>query len=218
VSLLLRGRNNVQASRAEADAFAEAGIEVYADRLTHGKAAIADGRLGALFSANFLTDLGLVGGVEVGVRLDNTPALAEAHRYYKHVIAEADLAFVRGPSLGTLAERLYAEALNRWPLPAVVMLTSGDAGWQRLAGGTGPVLFEQSGNGSITLHSGQERWLLTAASNVANGGYRLDPLPGKTVRSAAEQLEAWLTARQRVPAGIHRGLCPAAFVRPTTSR
>jgi Phosphatidylserine/phosphatidylglycerophosphate/cardiolipin synthases and related enzymes len=218
VSLLLRGRNNVQASRVEAKAFAEAGVEVYADRLTHGKAAIADGRLGALFSANFLTDLGLVGGVEVGMRVDDTPALAEALRYYKHVIAEADLAFVRDPSLGALAKRLYAEALSRWPLPAVITLISGDAGWQRLADGTGPVLFERSGSGSVTLHSGQDRWLLTASGKEANDGYRLDPLPGKTVRSATEQLEAWLTTRQRVPEGIHRGLCPAAFVRPQAGR
>jgi cardiolipin synthase A/B len=41
---------------------------------------IADGTYGALFSANFLTRQGLTGGVEIGMRLEASPALTEALR------------------------------------------------------------------------------------------------------------------------------------------
>src|SRR5262249_27708171 len=62
VRMLLRGRNHARASRVEATEFAEAGVQIHADRLTHAKGVIADGRHGAVFSANLETEHGLTGG------------------------------------------------------------------------------------------------------------------------------------------------------------
>lgn len=40
VRMLLRGRNNIHAARAEASAFAEAGVEIVPDSLNHAKGVI----------------------------------------------------------------------------------------------------------------------------------------------------------------------------------
>jgi phosphatidylserine/phosphatidylglycerophosphate/cardiolipin synthase-like enzyme len=143
----------MRASRIEATAFAEAGVEIYADQLTHAKGVVADGRYGAVFSANFETDHGLTGGVEVGMRLDGrTYALTAAPHYYEHVMAESDLTFVRNARLGDLAERLDPDEryLHRWPLPRTVEVTADDAGWASLAEQSGPALYERNGTGPVT--------------------------------------------------------------------
>ena len=208
--MLLRGRNQVRASRAEATEFAKAGVEIYADRLTHAKGVIADGRFGALFSANFLTDQGLTGGVEVGMRLDDTSALTEAQRYFEHVMTEASMGFVLDPRLGQLADTLYAEALSRWPLSPTVEVMANDAAWERLARQQGVVLYERSGAGPITLYCGRDRWKLEGVE----GWWWLahEARVGKGQR-AADVFETWLTTRDKVPEGVQRGLCPATLVR-----
>src|SRR5439155_7585666 len=142
---LLGGRNHMDASRAEAYAFAGAGVEIVPDRLTHAKCAIADGTRGALFSANFMTHHGLTGGVEVGMRLDDTRALAEAARYFEHLIAEADMTFVRDQVLRRLAESLYADDLTPCPLPPTVSVMVEDRHWATLRQQTGVVLYEWAG-------------------------------------------------------------------------
>jgi phosphatidylserine/phosphatidylglycerophosphate/cardiolipin synthase-like enzyme len=60
VSLLVRARNNHPQTRHGATALAKLGVHLHADSLTHAKAAIADERHGALFSANFDADHGLL--------------------------------------------------------------------------------------------------------------------------------------------------------------
>lgn len=213
VRMLLRGRNHADAARAEASAFAETGVEIYPDQLTHAKAAIADGRCGAVFSANFLTYQGLIGGVEVGMRLDETQALAEAARYYEHVMAEADLRFVRNPRLGELARSLYAKALSPWPLPPTIEVVADRPAWERLAEQHGVVLYEQPSAGPVRLYSGRDRWKLEAVE-----GWRwleLEARGGKG-RRASDVFEAWLTG-DRTPEGVQRGLCPATLVRADLS-
>lgn len=84
VRLLLRGRNIDDATRREAATFADAGVPIVPDRLNHAKGVIVDAVRGALFSANFVPHMGLFGGVEVGLRLDDTLALAEASRCFVH--------------------------------------------------------------------------------------------------------------------------------------
>jgi phosphatidylserine/phosphatidylglycerophosphate/cardiolipin synthase-like enzyme len=208
--MLLRGRNNVHAARAEATAFAEAGVEIRPDRLNHAKGVIADGRRGALFSANFLTDQGLTGGVEVGMRLDGTPALSEALRYFDHVMAEADMEFVRDSPLGELAESLYANALTSWPFPQTLDVIAEDAHWQRLANQPGVVLYEHPATGPVTLYSGHDQWLL----ENDGGWWWLTPheRAGKR-QSAADTFESWLVAREKPAEAEQRGLCPATLVR-----
>jgi hypothetical protein len=66
------------------------GVQLYPCSLNHAKGAIADRERGALFSANFDADYGLISDVEVGVRLDHTPALEEALKFFEHAIAEHD--------------------------------------------------------------------------------------------------------------------------------
>jgi phosphatidylserine/phosphatidylglycerophosphate/cardiolipin synthase-like enzyme len=212
VRMLLRARNHVRASRVEAAAFAEAGVEIYGDWLTHGKGVIADGRRGALFSANFETEHGLTGGVEVGMRLDGTPALAAALRYYEHVMAETDVEFVRDTRLDDLAERLDPEEryLNRWPLPRTVEVRTDDASWGRLAEQDGPALYERVAGRSITLYSGRYRWSLAPADGRP---WTLTYPDGSgNARPAVEVLDGWLTARGK-PAKTVRGLCPVTLVR-----
>jgi phosphatidylserine/phosphatidylglycerophosphate/cardiolipin synthase-like enzyme len=213
VRMLLRGRNSADAARAEAYAFAEAGVEIYPDRLNHAKAVIADGHHGALFSANFLTHQGLTGGVEVGMRLDGTPALAEALRYYEHVMAEVNMGFVRNAPLGEVAGSLYAEALTRWPLPTTLTVTTNTATWERLAEQQGVVLYERSSTGQTTLYSERDRWRL---ENVQGRWWLTLEARDDSRQHAVDIFEAWLT-RERTPNGVLRGLCPVTLLRADVS-
>jgi len=213
VRMLLRGRNQVRASRIEATAFAEAGVEIYADQLNHAKGVVADGRRGAVFSANFETDHGLTGGIEVGVRLDETAALAEVLRYYEHVMTEADMTFVRDARLGDLAEQLDRNErhLHRWPLPPAIEVVVDDASWKSLAEQNGPALYEQIGDSPITLSSGRDRWLLAPTGGQGWILNRQDD--SRTQRRAAEVLDTWLTARRKPAKDVRRGLCPTTLLR-----
>ncbi|MEU6857325.1 phospholipase D-like domain-containing protein [Glycomyces sp. NPDC046736] len=89
VRMLVRGRDRPD-HLDDAAALAEAGVNLFPCSLNHAKGIIADRERGALFSANFDAAHGLTGGVELGMRLDGTPALAEALRYFEHAIAEHD--------------------------------------------------------------------------------------------------------------------------------
>lgn len=211
VRLLLRGRNFLPAARAEAAAFADAGAEIIPDQRNHAKGVIADRQWGALFSANFTVPRGLTGGIEMGMRLDGTVALAEAHRYFEHVIAEADMEFVRDPALGDLADTLYADAMTPWPLPRTLTVTAADADWESLIAGEGVVPYERTAEGTVTLYSGQRAWTLRQSAD----GWQLTRRNenGAGHRSASDIFESWLTGRN--PDNIQRGLCPATLVRDT---
>ncbi|NUR95269.1 MAG: phosphatidylserine/phosphatidylglycerophosphate/cardiolipin synthase family protein, partial [Kribbellaceae bacterium] len=144
VRLLVRARNNVAAHRADVAALADLGVKIFGDSDTHAKGAIADGRHGALFSANFDADHGLLDGVEVGVRLDGRPALAEAHRYFAHAMSHADLSFTSRPTQRELDRGLGARWHRRWPFEQRIKVACSDADWDRLVATatTGPVLWE----------------------------------------------------------------------------
>lgn len=208
VRVLMRGRNFLPAAREEAAALADAGAEIIPDRRNHAKGIIADRERGALFSANFTVPRGLTGGVEMGMRLDGTAALTEAHRYFEHVIAEADMEFVRDPTLGDLAETLYADALTRWPLPRTISVDITDGDWESLASGQGLVAYERVGNDSpVTLYSGRRSWTLQRESDSLTLTRNGDP----SRQNAAEIFEEWLTSGEKTQA--QRGLCPATLVR-----
>ncbi|MGW4799952.1 phospholipase D-like domain-containing protein [Nonomuraea sp. NPDC004297] len=208
VRLLMRGRNNMPAARAEATAFAEAGAEILPDRLNHAKGVIADGRWGALFSANFLPDQGLTGGIEVGMRLDGTPALGEARRYFEHVMAEASMRFARDPHLAELASHLYAESLSPWPLPPEIALTCEDLEWDRLRELDGVVLYQREDDRRVTLYGGGTAWTVEGRDDRWHV-VAAHPQPG----GAAELFEAWLTARRPSEQPKDHGVCPATLIR-----
>lgn len=208
VRMLMRGRNAVRSSREEAAAFADIGVEVVPDQLTHAKAVIADGARGALFSANFATDHGLIGGIEVGLRLDGTSALTEATRYFDHVMNEADLRFVRDPTLGSLAASLYAFSFRPWPRPNVAEVICDDAGWRRLVTQPGAVLWEQAADCPLTLYCGPDGWTATTS------GDRLTLTPDRGGdEPAGDRLTRWLESRSRTAESAPHGLCPATLVR-----
>ncbi|WIM99658.1 phosphatidylserine/phosphatidylglycerophosphate/cardiolipin synthase family protein [Actinoplanes oblitus] len=165
VSLLVRGRNLPRDLR-DARMLTELGVRLFPDSLTHAKGALADGRTGALFSANFDFDHGLINGVEMGVRLDGTPALADAHRYLRHAMRNADMEYAARPSQRELAAGYPARWRKAWPLPAAVPITTDPSTWARFAAAAAhpPVLFEAQGD-EVALVTARDRWLLERAGN-----------------------------------------------------
>jgi phosphatidylserine/phosphatidylglycerophosphate/cardiolipin synthase-like enzyme len=175
VQLLVRPRASRHDHMGEVRALAEAGAEVFADRETHAKAAIADGQHGALFSANIDLQHGLTNGVEVGCRLDGSAALAEARRYFAHALDQAQLVYRLHPTHGELDEALDAPGRVRWPLGARTLVRADASNRRRFEQGVeaGPVLFlgegprrkageansEEAVDG-IELLAGHDRWKL----------------------------------------------------------
>jgi phosphatidylserine/phosphatidylglycerophosphate/cardiolipin synthase-like enzyme len=209
VRLLVRGRNNIAEHRADATALAKLGVTVHADSDTHAKGVIADGRYGALFSANFEAEHGLLGGVEAGVCLDNRPSLVEAHRYFRHAMDHANLRFEPSPDQHTLDSALAARWRHRWRHGQRLTITATDADWTAFASasGTAPVLWED-----------HERLRLYAADLVGT----LTPQDGERYRLTVQQtgtdattrLQHWFDERPHDSTPrIRRGFCPAQLVR-----
>jgi phosphatidylserine/phosphatidylglycerophosphate/cardiolipin synthase-like enzyme len=201
VRMLLLGRNHVESSRA---AFQAAGVEIYADTLTHAKGCLADRRIGSLFSANFMTTMGLTGGMELGMRLDGTGALGEAWRYFEHYMAETDLELAVNPPAGATADRLLADSLQQWPLPSHGYVTCNDQAWTQLATHTGPALWEKDGDHHLVFSGARcyrlseegTRWRIEPANRPA--GYR----------NSRQLIEGWISPRRgnRSPDSISRGI------------
>jgi len=214
VRMLVRARNNVAGHRADLVAFAEAGVEVVGDSLSHAKGVVADRRRGALFSANFEAAHGLRGGVEVGARLDGTPALDEAVRYFTHVMEHADQAFVVDPTVAELDQGLRSSWRSPWPLAREVRVTATDRDWRRLADAAragGPVLFERS-DGPLSIYAGESRWRLTP---IRDGAAHTLALERANDQPATARLADWFGRRRRDAPRAARGLCPATFERTT---
>ena len=85
-------------------------------------------------------------GVEVGVRLDDSPALTEAKRFFDHAMANADMRFVPNPTQRELDQGLSARWQQRWTLGRHLTVRADDATWRRLttAATAGPVLWEEA--------------------------------------------------------------------------
>jgi phosphatidylserine/phosphatidylglycerophosphate/cardiolipin synthase-like enzyme len=190
VRLLLRGRNIGDATRREATAFAEAGVRIVPDRLNHAKGVIADGARGALFSANFVPGMGLLGGVEVGMRLDGTPALDEAGRYFAHAMAEADMDFVRDATAAELLPGVYVESFTAWSHPTPIDVAMRTADWSALAAGTDFALYESESPEDLTVHCGHRRWKLVRR----NEHWSVEEV-SRAGQSTADMLERWLEPR-----------------------
>lgn len=206
VRLLLRGRNIGDATRQEATAFADAGVNIVPDRLNHAKGAIADATKGALFSANFVPHLGLLHGVEVGMRLDDTPALAEAARYFDHAMSEADLAFHRDLTAAELATGMYADSFSAWPHPAPLAVSARPADWSTLAAGTDFALYEAKSDQQVTIHCERRQWRLIRNDNR----WAVDKV-SRTNQTTADIVEKWLGSRYKNTS--RHGFCAAILQR-----
>jgi phosphatidylserine/phosphatidylglycerophosphate/cardiolipin synthase-like enzyme len=219
VAILVRARNNMSGHRKDAAELAKLdGVTIYGDSLNHAKGAIADDTYGALFSANFDAKHGLDSGVEVGVRLDRTPALAEAIRYFQHAITCSDLVFETESTQEVLSHRLGAHWRKPWPLESSLRLRAVDSCWQEFtASADPPVLYVQAADGTIDLLAGTSSFRLGAPD--AHGVRDLSRY-GQRDRSAAQLLQHWLTRRwpPKPPPGepVARGLCPALLERVLT--
>ena len=213
VSLLVRGRNNVQVHRRDANALARLGVKIHADSLNHAKAVIADDRHGALFSANFDGEHGLLSGVEVGVRLDGEPALTEAVRFFDHVIAHADLAFAANPTQREMNDRLGAGWRTPWPLEADVRVAASRRTWERFCSAvvSPPVLFTRETANTLRLYAGGEQW--TLGDRRADGARRLELSKDGDGTSAEQRLNSWLSPprgrKDQKGPRARRGFCPA---------
>jgi phosphatidylserine/phosphatidylglycerophosphate/cardiolipin synthase-like enzyme len=209
VRLLVRGRNNIAEHRADATALAKLGVAIHADSDTHAKGVIADARYGALFSANFEAEHGLLGGVEVGVRLDGRPSLIEAHRYFLHAMDHANLRFEPSPSQHDLDCALAARWRHRWRHDQRLTVTATNADWTTFtsASGIAPVLWED--HEQLRLYAADVVGTLTA-----QGGDRYRLAIERTSTDAATRLQRWFDERSRdnTPR-IRRGFCPAQLIR-----
>lgn len=207
--LLVRTFNHRPGHRAECVAFAEAGVEICADKETHAKGAFADANAGALFSANFDADHGLTSGVEIGCRLDGTAALAPARRFVRHMMDHGDAVFVRNPAQRDLQDRLLPGWQGAWPLREHVDVIAADSEWRLLAEncGSGPVLFTSAEEGAVELIAGIQRWSLSPDEDTK--AYRLMLSSAGDGISAEEYLEDWMQWK----GSGKRGFCPAVLAR-----
>lgn len=207
--LLVRARNNIADHRADTAALADLGVHIHADSGTHAKGVIADGRYGALFSANLDAAHGLYNGVEVGTRLDGLPALTEARRYLLHAMDHADRRFAARPTQQELDADLNAAWQRRWNRGPQLRITTTDHAWGVLieAARTGPVLWEDAedlrlyaGTYAFALqHREANRYLMAVTPSDAGSG---------------ERLRAWYDNRRDGSGGNQpRGFCPVVLRR-----
>jgi phosphatidylserine/phosphatidylglycerophosphate/cardiolipin synthase-like enzyme len=214
VSLLLRGRNLPRDLR-DAAALATLGVELHPDSLTHVKGVIADGRHGALFSANLDFDHGLISGVEAGVRLDGTPALAEARRLFLHAMHNADMKFIPRPTQAELDSAYPARWRKPWPFPGTLIVTAPDPVWHSFiqAAERPPILYEASDSGPIILHAGRRRWNLVRGAHT----WRLEAdARSDNDKESMDLMADWSKRRGASDSGAgtaRRGFIPAVLIR-----
>jgi phosphatidylserine/phosphatidylglycerophosphate/cardiolipin synthase-like enzyme len=210
VDMFVRAKNERERHRRDAGLLHQLGVRIVADDLNHAKAVIADDQQGALFSANFDAEHGLDAGsgIEVGARLDGTPALDELARYLQHAMNNATRLYVQAPTSRQLHDTLAEDWQQSWPLPAEVTVHASPGTWKQLAtqNHTEPVLWAQQRDGAIELLSDTSRLLLEAR---ADREYQLTALP-PAGKPAHEELAQWW--RQRSTTTPH-GYCPAVFNR-----
>lgn len=220
VRLLLRSRN-YEAARNTAGTLAGWGVQVYGDDKTHAKCAIADGKHGAIFSANFDAEHGIYDGTEMGMRLDGEPVLADVAHFFDHCIACAPQHLVQNPTAAQ-GTSLAARMLRDWPLPAGLAVRCEDGAWSALAATTGPVLFTAPAArvaGAVTLHADGGQWTLTGPAAEARWRLTMIARPATADRDRPPALlTEWLGAGRRAahndPYRDHRrGLCPASLRR-----
>lgn len=224
VWLLCRGRNHPVSQRRDAAALVDLGVRVFADSKNHAKGAIADERHGALFSANFDADHGLLNGVETGARLDGEAALTQAVDYFGHAMAHADLEFVRHPTQRQLDRRFAGRWHTPWKGESRMRVSAPDAVWGRFAEAVRrpPVLYELGLGGKISLYADRSRWSLSAPA-TADGAHRLTEAttpsapPAADRRSAQDLLESWMSFHRQGPERpSQRGFFPATVERAGT--
>jgi cardiolipin synthase A/B len=207
VEMFVRAMNERERHRRDAGLLHQVGVRIVADDLNHAKAVIADDQQGALFSANFDAEHGLDAGsgIEVGARLDGTPALDELARYLRHAMDNATRLYVHAPTSRELHDTLAEDWQQPWPLPAELTVHANPGTWKQLATQKDePVLWSQQRSDAIELLTSHGRLLLQVR---AHGECQLAQLPSAE-KQACEKLALWW--RQRSAEAAH-GYCPAVL-------
>jgi hypothetical protein len=212
--LILRARNGYSSHRRDTQTLSDMGVEIHADSMIHAKGVIADATAGALFSANFDAQHGMISGTEVGVRLDGTQALQSALRFFHHVIRNSTARFVRRPTHREMHDGFAVHWNSRWPIDSEVMISCPDKVWESFTRSAikGPVLFERDEK-SFRIFAGLETWRLVPAGDSLPCS--LDPenveKPGQV--SSREILANWLRLPYEKSKRVDRGFCPAVFTK-----
>jgi phosphatidylserine/phosphatidylglycerophosphate/cardiolipin synthase-like enzyme len=209
VEFLLRAMNWRDHHRHDAALLHRLGVTLVADDANHAKAAIADDHAGLLFSANFDAQHGLDAGsgIEVGVRLDGTPALSHLIAYLDHSTHYATRRFVDQPTAQALHDHLNEAWHTAWPLDATLAIHADATIWNQLAAATTPVLWQRQSTSHLTLIAGVHRLTLNTDQNTLTAAE-----PGPTAEHFEEA--SWRGPRTT----DERGFCPATFHRTAHAR
>jgi hypothetical protein len=209
VDLFLRAMNHRDGHRRDAALLHRLGVHILADDLTHAKAAVADNRAGVLFSANFDAQHGLDAGsgIEVGARLDGTPALSHLVTYLDHASACAKSEFVDTPTGRDMDARLDQPWQTRWPLDHNLRVDADNPTWHALSAINDIVLWHRESPNRIVLTSGSRAFALT---NGSPHRPQLALLSTPTPTAAALSEQWWKSHRDR---GKGHGYCPAVLRR-----
>lgn len=203
VDLLLRSRNNVPGHRRDAEIFLRRGVRVRADALNHAKAVIGDGVRGAIFSANLDIRHGLVDDVEVGVRLDGTPALGEIAAFLARAYDVAPFTFHERPThaQASSAVRSADSRHGHWPFDQDLFIVGTADDFEQLLrqSSSGPVLYGANKDGPCKLFVGGMSWYL-----AQERGKKIARLSGgqREKQTSLELLEEWLSNPPSKPCGI----------------
>jgi phosphatidylserine/phosphatidylglycerophosphate/cardiolipin synthase-like enzyme len=211
VRLFVRQQNSNPSQRADLCCLSDMGVEVLGDLRNHAKGVVADGTFGALFSSNFDAAHGLDSGVEVGIRLDGHPVLKDLEQYIEHAIRNADVRYVRNPTLEELDGKLAARWCKPWPWSREIQVgcRPSDASRFFAEATDGPVLYETVGD-DLRVFAGQIAFTLQRTADRVEGSIDAEP-PDIPVY---QRLESWLLSvrrRDANPEAQNRGFCPARF-------
>lgn len=208
VKMFLRALNHRDRHRRQAGHFYDLGVHLVADDLNHAKAAVADGVHGMLFSANFDADHGLIpgSGIEVGARLDGTPALPELVRYLDHAMECASRLYSPTPTTRQLHDGLAARWQSPWPHGDDLHVRCSDQLRREVVEHLqqGPALWTRKANTSTEIAVGGLRFTLRSGDGATPELVR----SGTAERSTTQELAQWM----RTASGEgDRGFCPARF-------
>jgi len=209
IRMLARRPNHNPRNRESLKVLANLGIEVFGDKRNHAKGAIADGQTGVMFSANFDADRGLTSGIEMGVVLDHTKALADFHQYLNFAMSRASDVFVPQPTHQEMNEKLRLNTVLTWPLQMEVSVAVEARCWNQFqaAAGQGPVLFspDETGSGAY-LFAGDEAFSMKRKEDFHELTARTDL---KDTGSSFSMLAMLFGKKDSTKRSL--GFCPATF-------
>jgi hypothetical protein len=214
VALLTRPRNNLAGHRRDAQSLAKLGVTVLGDTQNHAKCAIADGNVGAVFSANFDTEHGLISGVEMGARLDGSSALRDVCAFFTHLVENADCAFAARPQQRDMNEMLYGRWHKPWPFSGELAVVADDRSWNAfgLVVECGPVLYSCRAPGYMSIYAAGGRWQLQPMDGEARYMMSLvEPPSDRGTGDTLQLLDEWFAKSGGDEE--ERGFCTAVICR-----